>query len=273
MFRLNSAIAALRPAELTRRETCMCWLVPGFAFLKFGRPLMGKLTFLFCIGAVLLSISRIGTTSAIVAYGLIITIHAISILRFLEIAYQIENFAKKETGHFVNTKRLFYTVALTFILAELLYLPLQKQITKRWILPLEIQGQLIRVNACASPHSLGRGDMVAYHIPYEFASEATATPIREGYGIKAIFGIAGDRISFSSTAVFRNGAPFPRERGMPIQGEVIVPEKHWFIWPDFTISRGDINMINFPLKQATVSETKFVGTPFSHWLFIPQKLP
>ena len=58
---------------------------------------------------------------------------------------------------------------------------------------------------------------------------------------------------------------------MPETGELIVPEKHWFVWPDFAIS-GHGNVAEAALSaallpMATVSEDQFAGKPFKRWFW------
>ena len=48
--------------------------------------------------------------------------------------------------------------------------------------------------------------------------------------------VAGDTVRFTTNVFFINGQPAPRLPHMPDTGEVQVPEKHWFIWPNLDIS-------------------------------------
>ena len=60
-------------------------------------------------------------------------------------------------------------------------------------------------------------------------------------------------------------------QGLKLTGEVIVPEKNWFIWPEFAISnRGntaEAAISTAMLRLATVSDTQFVGKPFKRWFW------
>jgi len=57
---------------------------------------------------------------------------------------------------------------------------------------------------------------------------------------------------------------------MPTSGEIVIPEKSWFIWPDFDIGGGHgyvggAAISATLLKMAMVEEQQFVGKPFKRW--------
>jgi len=64
---------------------------------------------------------------------------------------------------------------------------------------------------------------------------------------------------------------------MPDSGEFIVPEKHWFIWPDLDISgHGNVrpeSIKNAILELASVDETQYYGKPFQRWFGRKQMIP
>jgi hypothetical protein len=64
---------------------------------------------------------------------------------------------------------------------------------------------------------------------------------------------------------------------MPTSGEVAVPEKHWFVWPELDISvHGNVSEASISammLQSATVSESEFIGKPFKHWFWRRQITP
>ena len=64
---------------------------------------------------------------------------------------------------------------------------------------------------------------------------------------------------------------FPRQAHMPSRGELVVPEKHWFLWPNLAINlHGNISEATADatlLRLALVGEEQFVGKPFERWLW------
>ena len=61
---------------------------------------------------------------------------------------------------------------------------------------------------------------------------------------------------------------------MPQGGDLIVPEKKWFIWPELGISghgnAGEAVISATMLQLATVPEDRFVGKPFKRWFWRKQ---
>jgi hypothetical protein len=56
---------------------------------------------------------------------------------------------------------------------------------------------------------------------------------------------------------------------MPAEGEWVVPEKTWFIWPNLAISGHGAtpeSAVSAAMQRtALVSEPQLVGKPFKHW--------
>jgi hypothetical protein len=63
---------------------------------------------------------------------------------------------------------------------------------------------------------------------------------------------------------------------MPKSGDVAVPEKHWFVWPELGISgygnTPEGNITAMMQQLALVPENDFVGKPFKRWLWRRQIL-
>jgi hypothetical protein len=63
---------------------------------------------------------------------------------------------------------------------------------------------------------------------------------------------------------------------MPIRGESVVPENHWFIWPELAIVQGNVAAAPAEaafLRMSDVDQTQFVGKPFRRWFWRRQLLP
>jgi hypothetical protein len=96
-----------------------------------------------------------------------------------------------------------------------------------------------------------------------------AVQVESGFGYGPVLATAGDRVEFSTNSFSVNGVTRPLLRYMPTAGEVVVPEKHWFVWPELAISInrnvGDAAISDVMLKLAVVPESRFIGRPFKHW--------
>jgi hypothetical protein len=125
--------------------------------------------------------------------------------------------------------------------------------------------------------SVQRGDRLLYSIGgNETYHGHGGVWVQPGFGWGPVLAVAGDTIRFSTNAFFINGQEQPRLPHMPTTGEVLVPEKHWFIWPELDISGhgnvGEANISAIMLQMATVSQEQFIGKPFKRWLWRRQIL-
>jgi hypothetical protein len=101
--------------------------------------------------------------------------------------------------------------------------------------------------------------------------------VRNGLSLERVLALAGDRVIFSTNSFFVNDILHTNLPHMPVSGVFIVPEKHWFIWPDLGISGyGDVGeaRINVAmLGLSDVAETSFFGKPMTRWFWRKQILP
>jgi len=141
-------------------------------------------------------------------------------------------------------------------------------------MPLLINGHVVIVQRLASPTSVKPGDWVAYTL--EGDDLARGLYSRAGLGLRPVLAGAGDHVRFNPETVVVNGVSSPRLAHMPTTGALVVPEKNWFIWPQFDISnRGNTAEATIAatiLRLATVSEAQFVGKPFKRWFWRRQHL-
>ncbi len=85
--------------------------------------------------------------------------------------------------------------------------------------------------------------------------------------------VPGNRIRFTSRSFEINGVAHERFPRMPVEDELMVPEKCWFLWPDIAISgRGNVGEAiigGAMLQMAVVAEkqVKLVGKPFNRWFW------
>ena len=128
--------------------------------------------------------------------------------------------------------------------------------------------------------SVQRGERVLYSIGGSeggYAHGEGAVWVRSGFGLGPVLAMAGDTIRFATNVFFINGHAAPRLPHMPGTGEVQVPEKHWFIWPNLDISGhgnvGEGRISSTMLQLAIVSENQYVGKPFKRWFWRRQITP
>ena len=102
--------------------------------------------------------------------------------------------------------------------------------------------------------------------------------VANGLGFGQVQAVPGDRVAFTPRSFQVNDQVFPRRSYMPVQETWVVPEKHWFIWPDSGISisgnpqQAD-SVAQLMRESAVVSESQFVGKPFRRWFWRRQTLP
>jgi hypothetical protein len=99
-----------------------------------------------------------------------------------------------------------------------------------------------------------------------------------GLGFGQVQAVAGDRLAFAPRSWRVNDQVFPRRTYMPVQETWVVPEKHWFIWPDSSIGISEDQQQNEAVSRlmretAMVSEQQYAGKPLQHWFWRRQTLP
>jgi hypothetical protein len=140
---------------------------------------------------------------------------------------------------------------------------------------------VVIVERSASAGSVKRGEWVMYSLQDRSAGyahgEGGAVWVRSGFGIGPVLAMAGDRVSFGTNSFAVNGVEQPRLPHMPQGGDLIVPEKNWFIWPEFDMSghgqTSEAVISATMLQMATVPEDRFDGKPFKRWFWRIQNLP
>jgi hypothetical protein len=147
-------------------------------------------------------------------------------------------------------------------------MPARNLMESRWLAPLRVQDRVVVVSKFKPASTVKRNEVIAYS--YSGNSDHTVW-IEGGLGLSPVLAVAGDRICFTPKAFEVNGVPQPRLPHMPQSGEVTVPQKHWFVWPDFAIT-GHGNapagaLTKALLQMATISEEQFAGKPFQRWFW------
>jgi hypothetical protein len=248
------------------------FLVPGLAvyFIR-GSRIWGRVALVSC-GLLLLSfIVWFGHPAGNLALGLLLSIHVTGFV------YYCRPLLLEASFRF----RLLFTLLTMMALGLLIYLPIRNVILQHWLVPLRVRGNVVVVQRLGAPLDIKRGEWVMFSQKGSETGDAHfgggAIWVRAGFGWGPVLAVAGDRVEFSTNAFKVNGEARPLLPHMPGSGTLTVPEKHWFIWPDFDIYEhgniGEANISAAMLQMATVSQTQFIGKPFKRWLWRRQITP
>jgi len=258
------------PAGMTTRAFAAGLAIPGYAFVLRGERVIGRVALWGYALLTAVFIFWLGYPIANVAFGLMLSIHGSSLI------FLLHPWLAGARLPF----RLVLGLALLLLLGAGFYSPLRRNIETNWVLPLRIKGDVVIVRTLASSTSIRRGERVVYRIESLDVGNAHRAGglvlARAGYGCGAVIGLPGDRITFTTHSFELNGVARQRLANMPVAGEFVVPEKHWFIWPELAISNAanaSAATIAATLVQlGTVSEAQFVGKPFKRWFWRRQHL-
>jgi hypothetical protein len=265
-FRLQRALHLEKirlPVGFTVGQVILSLLLPGFALFVNGRKKVGMAFVGIYIASLVCFVVWLGFSISAVGYGLMISIHASSIV-FLQSCTLRD---KYEFG-----VRFLLAVGTLFLVWLAVYRPVAKFAEGNWWTPMLIQGKVVVMRPMKPGGPVLRSDRLLYSIGGEQAGNVHSeggVGIRTGFGWGPVLAVAGDTIRFSTNAYFVNGNPQPRLPHMPVTGEILLPEKHWFIWPQLDISgRGNVGeeiISSTMLPLAVVSEKQFIGKPFACW--------
>jgi hypothetical protein len=175
--------------------------------------------------------------------------------------------------------RILLTIAVLLGLGLFFYAPLRIAIQTYGVTPLRANDHVVIVGKFTPAGEIRRGDWVAYTFSgYYFSNHrGQGFSSQSSLGLDPVLASAGDRVEFSTSKFTVNGVSHPSLPHMPDSGNLIVPENHWFIWPNLAISGnwsvGEANISSVMLQMASVSESQFAGKPFNHWFWRKQILP
>ena len=236
--------------------------LPGFAFFALGRRMLGRLCVSGYVLGLLVFVIALGYFVGNVAYGLMISVHATSII-FLEGLWLAADRFRV---------RLVAAICTLLMVWVLMYAPVVRFVENHWLMPLRVGNRVLVVHRTAS-RAIRRGDRLAYQISEDGVARVY---IRDGYGIERVLAMPGDRVRFARGKLFINGQPKAALPHMPAEGEFVVPEKVWFIWPHLDMYlRGGVpeNDISAAFQRlAMVPENQIVGKAFKSWFGRKQSL-
>ncbi len=260
------------PSGLSTAQFLLSLVFPGYAFFANGRRVLGWAFVVAYVFSGLLFLIALGYSIGGMAYGAMISVHASSII-FLEGRWL------REGARF--GLRLVLAMLTLLAVWQAFYSPLAAFVEDHWVMPLRVKGNVVVVQRLNSAEGIKRGDVLMYTINGGGAGDAHraggAVRVQAGFGGAPVLALAGDRVEFSTNSFSVNGRTHPLLPHMPTSGELGVPEKHWFIWPELGINQNgnttEATISAMMLQLATVSEDQFVGKPFKRWFWRRQLLP
>jgi hypothetical protein len=152
-----------------------------------------------------------------------------------------------------------------------IYAPIVNYTEHHWLMPLRMGDRVLVIQRRVAPGSIKRGDWLAYEIAGDrYAGDREqGVYLGSGFGIDPVLALPGDHVRFTKESVFVNDNAFPRAPHMPVEEELVIPEKVWFIWPSLAIGGGgrvsEASISATLQRTAMVSQEQIVGRPFKHW--------
>lgn len=253
------------PREMSFGGLIASLLIPGMGVYLRGPRIYGKAALVACGFLFFLFIVWLGYPLGNYAFGLLLSAHVTGFVYYCSPWLANETFGC----------RILLTIGALLGLGLLVYRPLQTH----WLLPLRVNGHTVILEKFALAHGVKRGDWVAYKFSGYFFSNHMGQGVldRTSLGLGSVLATAGDRVEFSTNNFTVNGVPQPHLSHMPTSGNLVVPENHWFIWPNLAISGnwnvGEADISSAMLQIASVPEKQFVGKPFKRWFWRKQILP
>jgi hypothetical protein len=242
-------------------QTARCLLLPGYSFHDAGWRRIGLCFELGWLTAAAVFLVWLGHTAASVAFGLMMSMHVSSVLHFL-------NRISPSTSVW---RRLVLSLAVLFVLGQLIYASGLRWFQNHLFMPLESNGKIFVVNPRVRPHVLHRGEWVAFRVE---RTGADGVFIRGGFVLDRILAEPGDTVEFDSAHFRVNGVIHARLPMMPKGGRHEVPEKTWFVWPSLrTVYRNNVpeeTIASTIMGMAFVKPEQVIGKPYRRWFWRKQ---
>lgn len=261
--RLAQALKRRTPSTLSLAQTLAALLIPGLVFHWNGPRFVARVIWAAMAAALLVFVAGVGTLTGNVAFGILISAHAISVSHVLRPTLVRARLAVQ----------MLAGLAVFVLLTQLIYMPARTWFYENVAMPLQIEGRTVVVNPRASWEGIAKGDWVAYRIGGTTGGHTVV--VHSGYGLGPVLALPGDRVGFGEASVIINGQPERQPRSTAAAGEITVPEDTWFIWPNVRVSAHGVSsaQVSAMLRQlALVPQTQFVGRPFGRWFFRKQTL-
>jgi hypothetical protein len=250
------------PSAANVRRVLLGVVLPGYACAAYGRRTTALAIYCGYALAAAVFIVWLGYSISSLALGMMASLHVASVLYLVG----------RRPVTLAFPRRAALSLAVFSAVYFCIYYPLQSQFEKRIGMPLRVGNKVIMVKTHAPAGAVKQGDWVAYRLDSLLRDNVY---LAAGFGFGQVEAVAGDRVVFTARDVQVNGAEFPRRAHMPVNETWVVPEKHWFIWPDSAISTNVRNdaVARLMRESAVVAESQFVGKPFRRWFWRRQTLP
>lgn len=248
------------PASTTIGRTFLALLVPGLSFYYLGPRLVARIIWLSLPWLVLTFLAGLGTPIGEFAFALVIGAHVASVSHLI----------RPLMSRHAVWQQMMLGLLLFLAVSLVVYLPIRNQFHAHIAMPLAVGGGTIIVNPRASAAEVQVGDVVAYRI---HAMQRQAVIVREGFGVRPVWGLPGDRVQFGDGFCSVNGVLHPLDASSAAGGTMIVPEDCWFIWPDLSkvnpgVAPDEVQAMVHQLS--VVPRADFVGRRYAWWFFRPQ---
>lgn len=239
--------------------------VPGLGFY-FRNRVWGRLALSGCALLAVIFIIWLGFPIANLAFGLLLSIHVSGITYYCGVWLN---------GEKLRT-RILVAILLTFCLSVFIYFPLRDTFQKHYFAPLRVHNQVVVFQRMDKADAVKYGDTVAYDLSPVSSTEAHVYA-HGGLTLGTVLAMPGDKVEFTSTNFFINGISHARLEHMPDAGNVSVPEKNWFIWPNLATIGGHGNVgegviSGIMLQMSIVPQEQFEGKPINRWFGRRQSL-
>jgi hypothetical protein len=256
------------PGGFNLRQFLVALVVPGYAYRVLHQPRIARIVLASYGFMVLVAVVGLGTAPGTLAYGLMVALHAVSLAGVLG--------SWLEPGGL--RRRILLALFSTLLIGVMVYYPLQRWIQSSLVMPLRIGNQDLMLVPDHRVSSLRPGVVRVFR--FGGVAGVQGVLLGQGYVVAEVRGGPGDRIRFDHENYTVNGRSYPTRPLMPQTGEWLVPENHWFIWPDSSIRvTGALPAMDSASRDtllramALVPSSRVVGRPLRWWfwrnLYVP----
>jgi hypothetical protein len=260
--RLWQRTGLLLPGSVTVTGVIASVIVPGLA-LYLRRPrASGRAAMGVCAVLLLIFIMFLGYPAGTVALAVLMSIHITGV-----VAYYQPVLAGTRLGFRLASALMLCALTIVFV-----YLPARDLLEKRWLMPLQVRGQVVVINRATSSGKIRRGDWIAFR---NKAVSGNHMIIHEGINFAPVLAVPGDRVEFSAKTFAVNGVEQTNRQNMPTSGQITIDRNYWFAWPEMAIFlRGNTPAISdMVMQMAIVPKDELIGKPFERWFWRRQKFP
>jgi len=234
------------------------FVVPGFSFLDAGWKTLGRSIMLAWVVAVLVFLIWLGYNISTFAFGLMMSMHVSSIL-----------YLHNRTFPGMRVlKRLVFSLALLFVVGQLVYASALKFCHNRVFMPLRVGEKVYVINRLHDAQNLRRGDFVACSAK---AASFGNVRIRNGYILDKVIAGPRDHIEFNGNGYAVNGVQSQSLPFMPASGTIVLSQRTWLIWPSLeTVVNVNVDPRSVSaavLDMAMIRRDQVIGKPFKRWFW------